>query len=157
MTIEHRPNKNAVRTQWGWSDKRTGEVLVAAYGYFEGRYEADQPKPNAPIPLDVGGEFVIDDLVTQPAEESSGSTRRGRKPKKPTGDSSQQPPSDGLPTGEGESEVHLPVGDGASETEGSVDGADSTEEDDSGIVSGEFPIDDLIAPPAGDGHEEEEQ
>lgn len=52
VSINERPNPNAVRTKWGWSHKDTGEQLVSAYAYFDGSYEADGgDRPNQGKPL----------------------------------------------------------------------------------------------------------
>lgn len=43
--MELRP-QNGLKTVWGWQHSKTGEVLNAAYAYFDGAYEAEDEKPN---------------------------------------------------------------------------------------------------------------
>lgn len=46
--LEHRPNDNAISTNFGWQDKTTGELLVSAVGAFANP-EAIVDRPNIPI------------------------------------------------------------------------------------------------------------
>ena len=40
--LEVQPHPNAVKSQLGWVDKDTGEILVSAYGYFKPPYDLKQ-------------------------------------------------------------------------------------------------------------------
>lgn len=46
--LDHRPNDKAVKTQWGWQNSETGELLVSAVGAFSDDIEADSALPNSP-------------------------------------------------------------------------------------------------------------
>lgn len=48
--MELRP-QNGLKTVWGWQHSKTGEVLNAAYAYFDGAYEAEVEKPNQGKPI----------------------------------------------------------------------------------------------------------
>lgn len=48
--MELRP-QNGIKTVWGWQHSKTGEVLNAAYAYFDDAYEAEDEKPNQGKPI----------------------------------------------------------------------------------------------------------
>lgn len=49
--IQQRPNPNAVKTNFGWVDKNTGELLVSLPGGFKEQNEAIMERPNIRGPV----------------------------------------------------------------------------------------------------------